>query len=97
MNDNHSSTSLQDQGPQCGFFKLKERALNCSGCAKWKELSLCQCLDGSRGIFPIYLPLSHGRLECVSVSVGRGGPELCSLGPAMSVPRLFPGANQQSW
>lgn len=81
---------IAGSGPQRGLLKLQERALNCSDCAK--ELSLCQCPDGSRGIFSIYLPLSHGKLECVSVCVGRGGPELCSLAPAMSVPRRFPGS-----
>lgn len=90
VNDNHSSSSLQDQGQSMVFLSLKSEPLITADCAKWKELSPYQCPGGSRGIFPLYVPPSLGDVQC-------GLPKLCFLAPDVPVPRLFPGANQQSW
>lgn len=47
---------------------------------------------GSRGIFSIYLPLSHGNLECVSVCVLGG--EHQSSAPWL-LPCLCPGFSRE--
>lgn len=50
-----------------------------------------------RHLFYLFASVPWESGVCVCVCVGGRTPELCSLSPAMSVPRLFPGANQQSW
>lgn len=92
MNDNRSSISLQDQGQSMVFLSLKSKPLIAADCAKWKDLSPCQCPDGSRGILSIYLPPSLGDLECGLHWQWRGGIRALLPGSCRACAQAFPGS-----
>lgn len=75
------------------FLSLKNEPLITADCVKWKELSRCQCPDGSRGISFIYLPPSLGDLECgLHWQRWQGGTRALLPGSRRACAQAFPGS-----